>query len=170
MIKKAGFGGGCHWCTEAVFSSLKGVSNVQQGWVSSVENNNWLSEGVVLEFNDAVIPFETLVAIHLYTHSSTSAHSMRGKYRSAVYTFSNDDAALAQNAITAIQPQFDKPIITQVLPFNRFEQSRDELLNYYYSNPEKPFCENYINPKLKVIIEKFSEVASIGKLAYTKNN
>jgi len=160
MIKKAGFGGGCHWCTEAVFSSLKGVSNVQQGWITSTGNNSWLSEGVVLEFDDAIISLDTLIAVHLYTHASTSLHSMRGKYRSAVYIFDNEDAITAKEIIIKLQPEFDKRIITQVLPFNRFEKSREELLNYYYSNPQKPFCENYINPKLKLIKERFGKVAN----------
>lgn len=166
MVKQAGFGGGCHWCTEAVFSSLKGVDTVKQGWIAATGTNNWLSEAVLVTFNDEIIPFETLIAVHLYTHSSTSVHSMRGKYRSAVYVFNHEDSTIAQNAITAIQTEFNKPLITQVLPFNKFEQSRDELLNYYYSNPEKPFCENYINPKLKVIMKKFSGVANNKKLKH----
>lgn len=156
MNRKAGFGGGCHWCTEAVFSSLKGVITVGQGWISSVGEDAGFSEGVLVEFNPEVIPFDVLIAIHLYTHSSSSQHSMRGKYRSAIYTFNDADMAEAKAAITALQPEFDKPIITQVLSFADFTLNKEEQLNYYFTDPNRPFCETYINPKLKLLREKFS--------------
>jgi peptide-methionine (S)-S-oxide reductase len=158
MLKQAGFGGGCHWCTEAVFSSLKGVRRVQQGWIGSIGANAASSEGVIVEYDDNVISFATLIAIHLYTHGSTSQHSMRGKYRSAIYTFDDDDAQLAQEALDTLQSDFDEPIITKVMPYQEFTQSREELLDYYFKNPQKPFCELYINPKLKLIMERFSNL------------
>ncbi|MFP9098351.1 peptide-methionine (S)-S-oxide reductase [Flavobacterium sp. RHBU_24] len=160
MIKKAGFGGGCHWCTEAVFLSLKGVVKVEQGWISSVGESADFSEGVLVEFNTEVISFEVLIAIHLHTHSSTALHSMRGKYRSAIYTFNEDDAAEAKAAITALQAEFDRTIITQVLPFADFKLNKEEQLNYYFTDPNRPFCENYINPKLQLLRDKFSNSIS----------
>ena len=84
-MHKIGFGGGCHWCTEAVFQFLKGVTKVDQGWISSKEPNAYFSEAILLEYNPQLISLETLVSIHLHTHSSTANHSMRVKYRSAVY-------------------------------------------------------------------------------------
>jgi peptide-methionine (S)-S-oxide reductase len=79
MIKKAGFGGGCHWCTEAVFSSLKGVLRVDQGWIASAGENSALSEGVVVEYDDEKINLQILIQIHIYTHSATSVHSLRSR-------------------------------------------------------------------------------------------
>ncbi len=166
MTKQAGFGGGCHWCTEAVFSSLKGVRSVQQGWIASVGDDSGFSEGVLVTYDTDVIPFSTLIAIHLYTHSSTSLHSMRDKYRSAVYTFDDDDSVLAIETINDLQQEFGHGIITRVLPFAEFSLSREELLNYYFSNPQKPFCELYINPKLQVIMERFSHFANDVKLQH----
>lgn len=89
-IQKIGFGGGCHWCTEAVFQNLKGVNHVAQGWIASDENNTAFSEAVVVEFNPPKINLKTLIEIHLATHKSTSNHSMRKKYRSAIYVFSKE--------------------------------------------------------------------------------
>lgn len=168
MVKQAGFGGGCHWCTEAVFSSLKGIKSVQQGWIASVEDNSFFSEGVIIRYDDDIISFVTLIAIHLHTHSSTSQHSMRGKYRSAIYTFDDRDALLARDAIEFLQSEFNDPIITQVLPYAEFNRSRDELLDYYFSDPQKPFCELYINPKLKLILDRFSNDANPDKLKHLK--
>ncbi|AWH86612.1 peptide methionine sulfoxide reductase [Flavobacterium album] len=166
MSKQAGFGGGCHWCTEAVFSSLKGIVSVEQGWIASDGENSSLSEGVIVTYEDDIMPFETLIAIHLYTHSSTSMHPMRDKYRSAVYTFNEGDRRQALDIIRALQPEFDKPLITRVLPFVSFTRSRQELLDYYFSDPTKPFCELYINPKLKLIMERFLNAADHDKLQH----
>jgi len=87
---KIGFGGGCHWCTEAVFQAIRGVAKVDQGWISSFGKENYFSEGVIVHFEAKVVNLATLISIHLTTHSSTQEHSMRTKYRSAVYTYSED--------------------------------------------------------------------------------
>ncbi|MEL1245037.1 peptide-methionine (S)-S-oxide reductase [Flavobacterium sp. DGU11] len=168
MSKQAGFGGGCHWCTEAVFSSLKGVLSVEQGWIASEGENSEFSEGVVVTYDDDSIPFGTLIAIHLHTHSSTSMHPMRDRYRSAVYTYNENDRLTAIEAIVNLQPEFDRPVITQVLPFASFKASREELLDYYFSDPQKPFCELYINPKLKFIMDRFSNAANHDKLQHLR--
>ena len=84
-VETIGFGGSCHWCTEAIFQSLIGVETVQQGWISSKPPNETLSEAVLVSFNPNQISIEILIEVHLLTHSCTSEHSMRGKYRSAVY-------------------------------------------------------------------------------------
>lgn len=79
MTEKIGFGGGCHWCTEAVFNALSGIINVQQGFIKSPAPNDYFSEAVIVEFEPNEIPIETLIEIHLRTHSSTSDHKMRKK-------------------------------------------------------------------------------------------
>jgi len=167
---KIGFGGSCHWCTEAIFSSLKGVIEVQQGWISSDAENSSFSEAVIVEFDRRLISLQTLIAIHLYTHSCTSNHSMRLKYRSAIYTFNDMQKAIATDAVASLQDEFDKAIITQVLPFRQFQLNTEEFLNYYYSNPEKPFCENIVNPKLKLLLQQFSSAVDNDKLKHMQNS
>lgn len=75
-LQKIAFGGGCHWCTEAIFKSLKGVHSVDQGFVASDGTNKTFSEAVVIHFDQSVITLKDLTAIHLHTHNSTSNHSM----------------------------------------------------------------------------------------------
>ncbi|HMB62335.1 MAG TPA: peptide-methionine (S)-S-oxide reductase [Eudoraea sp.] len=147
-LLKIALGGGCHWCTEAVFQSLSGVVNVEQGYVSSIGDNKTFSEGVVVHFDVAKITLSTLVKVHLHTHKSTSEHSMRRKYRSAIYTFSKEQATIVGEIFKQVQPVFKDPIITKILPFRNFRPSESRYLNYYLSNPEKPFCENHITPKM----------------------
>ncbi|WP_439696607.1 peptide-methionine (S)-S-oxide reductase [Mucilaginibacter sp. AW1-7] len=166
MVSKIGFGGSCHWCTEAIFLSLKGVTAVKQGWIASDGQNSTFSEAVIVEFDLNTISLQTLIAVHLHTHSCTVNHSMRAKYRSAVYTFNQTQATIAQKAIEALQPEFESVIITKVIPFKRFRLNSDNYLNYYYNNPDKPFCHNIVNPKLRVLLARFSNEADVGKLIH----
>jgi peptide-methionine (S)-S-oxide reductase len=163
-MQKIGFGGSCHWCTEAIFQSLKGVMDVQQGWISSDGDMAEFSEAVIVEFEPAIISLKTLIAIHLHTHSSTSAHSMRTKYRSAIYTFDDEQVIPAQKAMETLQQEFNQPVITSILPFRDFKLNKEEYLDYYYRDPEKPFCRNMIDPKLKLLIARFSKNINVEKI------
>lgn len=169
MKAKIAFGGGCHWCTEAVFQSLQGISKVEQGFVASTDENSSFSEAVIVHFDDVEISLEILVEIHLHTHKSTSNHSMRPKYRSAVYTFSEEQEHAVTSILQLLQFQFQNKLVTQVLPFERFEASREQIRDYYFKNPEKPFCERFINPKLQLLLTKFSKYANQKKLKHLTN-
>ncbi|WP_421892428.1 peptide-methionine (S)-S-oxide reductase [Marinoscillum sp.] len=155
-----GLGGGCHWCTEAVFARLKGVSAVSQGWISSVAPNEAFSEAIEVQFDPEIIPLEVIIHIHLRTHSSASEHAMRHKYRSAIYTVRESDALAAEASLAALQPHFPQPLITQVLPLVAFRLNSEEYLDYYLKNPEKPFCKTYIDPKIRQITHDFSPYCS----------
>lgn len=76
-IHRIAFGGGCHWCTEAVYNSLKGIISVEQGFVASEGEESSFSEAVIVRYDPINISLEDLILIHLYTHKSTSNHSMR---------------------------------------------------------------------------------------------
>ena len=111
-MEKISLGGSCHWCTEAIFQSLKGVKTVSQGWVASIDENNSYSEAVIIEYDAIIIPLQTLIEVHLHTHSCTSNHSFRKKYRSAVYYYSEEQKKETIKIITKIQKDFDATIIT----------------------------------------------------------
>jgi peptide-methionine (S)-S-oxide reductase len=164
-LTKIAFGGGCHWCTEAVFQSLIAVEKVEQGWIASTAKNNTFSEAVIVHFDETKINLKTLIEIHLLTHKSTSNHSMRSKYRSAVYYFLSEQESESLKIIDKLQIGFSDKIITQILPFHQFKPSLEEFQNYYQSNPEKPFCKNYINSKLKFLLNKFSKNVDKSKVS-----
>ena len=157
VLTKIGFGGGCHWCTEAVFQTLKGVEKVDQGWIASEGEHNSLSEAVLVYFDEAKIDLVSLTAIHLYTHSCTSEHPLRKKYRSAVYTFSDAQATVVQDTINQLQSEFEQPVITQVLPFVAFKENEEQYQDYYLKNADNQFCQTYIQPKFKLLMQRFSE-------------
>ena len=91
---------------------------------------------------------------------------MREKYRSAIYTFSVQQQSLSQAVIQALQTEFNRPIITEVVPFVSFKLNQPQYLNYYYSDPEKPFCLNIVNPKLRKLIKRFSGQVDLNKMAH----
>ena len=157
MMQKVGFGGGCHWCTEGVFQSVKGVKIVLQGWIKSRAENSSFSEAVLVSFDPAKVELKTMIEIHLHTHSATSNHQMRTKYRSAVYVFNQTQLLLSKKYIQNFQKDFPKPIITQVLAFQSFRLNQESYLDYYYKNPEKTFCKTYIQPKIQYLKENFRE-------------
>ena len=157
-MDKIGFGGGCHWCTEAVFQILKGVNKVEQGWIASNGEYDSLSEAVIVHFDSTIIELDTLIEIHLHTHSCTSQHPKRKKYRSAVYVFSDFQLEKTKQIICNLQSDFELPIITQALPFLSFKKNIEQYQNYYLKNSENQFCQTYIGPKFRLLMQKFARL------------
>jgi len=167
---RIGFGGGCHWCTEAVFQSLQGVSKVEQGFIKSFAPHDTFSEAVIVTFDSQAIPLDVLIEVHLRTHASTSLHKMRRKYRSAVYAFSKEQAIDARGQISELQRGFDDPIVTNTLLFDGFKPSLDQFQDYYRTDSEKPFCKTYIDPKLNTIRKQFSRYYDPIEALSSENN
>ncbi|MEP2278280.1 peptide-methionine (S)-S-oxide reductase [Maribacter sp.] len=154
-VHKVGFGGGCHWCTEAVFMALNGVEKVEQGFIAPKENPTDFSEAVIVHYNASKIDLKDLVAIHLDTHRSTENHSMRNKYRSAIYYFSHEFRPILSQIMTDKQEEYNGELITAIVQFGDFRSSEERFHNYYFSDTEKPFCKTHISPKIKMLKEKY---------------
>lgn len=150
-VDKIGLGGGCHWCTEAVFTNLKGVLEVKQGYIASEGVNDSFSEGILVTYDADIVSLQYLIRIHLKTHAATSNHSFRSKYRSAVYYFDQECKIDIEAILREEQCSFQKPLVTSVLPFIKFDPSREAIQDYYRKNPDAPFCKRYIEPKLAVV-------------------
>jgi peptide-methionine (S)-S-oxide reductase len=166
--EKIGLGGGCHWCTEAVFQSLKGVLLVEQGFIASTDEFSAFSEAVIVTFNPEIVSLQVLIEIHLLTHKSTKNHSMRVKYRSAIYTFSEEQKTKVNYILTTLNTQYEGKLVTLVLSFCEFKASLEAFTNYYYSNPEKPFCETFINPNFKMLLKEYKANINQEKLSHLK--
>jgi len=156
MTQSIGLGGGCHWCSEAIFEHLKGVLKVEQGWIKPKEIDSF-SEAVIVTFDTDHISLDTLIEIHLYTHSSTSNHQFRKKYRSAIYTFDKTQFEVAKEILQTKQKLFDKRLITQVYCFLEFRSNEEQYLHYYQKNSSKQFCQVHIEPKLQLLLKKYSQ-------------
>lgn len=156
-LEKIGFGGGCHWCTKAVFQSIKGVNQVEQGYIAVKNEPENFYEGVIVHFNPEMISLHKLIQIHLHTHNSSSDHSMRFKYLSAIYTFSEPQSLEANLILNDLKEIQQNEIITKVYEFGTYKASRKEITNYYKTDPERPFCKVYIEPKLQSLRQNFTD-------------
>lgn len=160
--ERIGLGGGCHWCTEGIFQMLKGVARVDQGFIRSDAPSDTWAEGVIVHFDPALIDLSTLIEVHLRTHRATAPHVAKSKYRSAIYVEGEEQQKRAADAIAAVQNGFDDRIETRVLDFRDFKPSDERFRNYYASDPERPFCRRYIDPKLDMLRREFAGIIPQG--------
>ncbi len=151
LQQRIGLGGGCYWCTEAVFQNLRGVSDVAQGFIYSQPPHDKPSEGVLVDFDPAQISLTDLIEIHLRTHASSSQHSMRSKYRSAIYAMNARQENDAKAILRRLQQDSGNKLATRVLPIVGFESSDVKYHNYYAKNRSNQFCRRYIDPKLETL-------------------
>ena len=123
---------------------------VEQGYISSLEPYDQKSEAVIIHFSDLIL-LEKIIDIHLQTHASTKQHSRRSEYRSAIYYFVLEMKSRVEAVMISLSRKQNQNYITQILPFETFESSRESIRNYYKTRPEAPFCKRYIEPKLEVV-------------------
>lgn len=164
-LARLALGGSCYWCLEAVYQSLRGVESVHQGWVAADGEHSDFHEAVVVDYDPSRLPLDVLIEIHLYTHRATADHQRRDRYRSAVYVLTESQAASARDTLAQLQDDFDAPLLTRVLPLVDFRASKEDYHDYFYSDPSRPFCERWITPKLKLLLERFGDVADGKRLA-----
>lgn len=158
-VETIGFGGGCHWCTEGVFQALRGVADVDQGFIRSLAPWDAAAEGVIVRFDPANISLAMLAEVHLRTHSANGTYSPGGRYRSAIYVFEGSQRPEAEAAVARFAAETGEAARTLVLGFASFEPSEARYQNYYRTDPERPFCRRYIDPKLDYIRSHFTDNA-----------
>lgn len=158
-LEKIGLGGGCHWCTEGIFQMLRGIAEVDQGFIRSHHPADTWAEAITVRFDPTAISLATLVDVHLRTHSATATFRATSKYRSAIYVFDDWQRWVANDAIATIQTEFSEPIETRVLAFEAFKRSDDRFRNFYATDPSRPFCRRYIDPKRDFVRKTFGNIA-----------
>jgi len=138
--------------------TLHGVSSVKQGYIKSEFPNDSFSEAVIVNYDTELIGLTDLIEVHLNTHSSASHHWMRGKYRSAIYTFDDNQQIECQLEIMRQQYGADTPLVTQILPYIDFKVSGNRYWNYYYKDKSQPFCRTHIEPQIQFLRQHFSQL------------
>lgn len=173
-LETAIFGGGCFWCTEAVFQSLRGVESVTPGYaggemdkpsyedVSSGRTGH--AEVIKIDFDPKQISFRDLLAVFFTTHDPTTPNQQDAdvgeQYRSVILYTNQKQREEAEKFIAEQEAvgTFDAQIITEIKPFEKFFEAEDYHRNYYLNNPNKPYCQVVINPKLAKLREKFASL------------
>ena len=163
-------GSGCFWCTEAVFQQLKGVETVVSGYSGGhVENPSYKlvttgrtghAEVCQIQFNPEQISFEELLEVFFNTHDPTTlnrqGNDVGTQYRSVIFYHNEEQRKIAERVKNEMNNSgtWKNPIVTEIVPFEKFYRAENYHQNYYRNNPNEGYCRVVIAPKLK----KFEKV------------
>jgi peptide-methionine (S)-S-oxide reductase len=170
MMKKATFGSGCFWCTEAVFQDLAGVESVVSGYAGGhiknpayrevCEGRTGHAEVVQITYDPEVVSFETLLEVFWKTHDPTTlnrqGNDVGTQYRSVIYYHDAEQKELAQQYKDKLDASgaFSNPIVTEISPMDTFYAAEAYHQNYFKNNPGQGYCSFVIRPK----VDKFKQV------------
>lgn len=164
-LEKATLGGGCFWCTEAVFSELNGVENIEPGYSGGTLPNpsyeqvctdeTGHAEAVQITFDPRRISFRQLLQIFFSIHDPTTlnrqGNDVGTQYRSVIFYHDAGQKDIAEQVIKEITESKmwgNKPIVTQVIPLTAFYNAEDYHYEYFKKNPKQPYCQVIIAPKV----------------------
>ncbi len=169
-FETATFGMGCFWCTEAIFQELKGVVSVTPGYAGGhVKNptyeqvcagNTGHTEVAQIVYDPKQISFEELLEVFFQVHDPTTLNRQGGdvgyQYRSVIFYHNDTQKNSAEKIKKELNDQnvFGKPVVTAIEPFINFYPAEDYHKNYFRQNPNKPYCQFVIKPK----VEKFEKI------------
>lgn len=172
MTEIAVFGGGCFWCTEAIFQKLKGVIKVTSGYaggkrpdptyeqVSSEATGH--AEVIQIEYDPTQITFDQLLEVFWHTHNPTTLNEQGAdkgtQYRSIILYTNSDQQKIAESSKEALAEshEFEKPIVTEIIALEQFYPAEEYHQNFYQDNPDQPYCQIVISPKLSKLLKNYS--------------
>jgi peptide-methionine (S)-S-oxide reductase len=167
------FGSGCFWCTEAVFSELKGVTSAIPGYAGGTapkpsymqvcSGTTGHAEVIKIEYDPKVISFDDLLEVFFHVHDPTTLNRQGNdtgeQYRSIVLYRNRGQKEAAEKYISKLTAsgEFDHPIVTQVRPLTEFYEAEDYHQRYYAGNASQPYCQVVITPKMAKFRAKFRD-------------
>jgi len=171
---RAAFGGGCFWCSEAVFRMLKGVTGVTSGYAGGKVANptyNQVSMGntghaevVLVEYDPSVIAFEKLLEVFFDAHNPTTQNRQGAdagtQYRSVVLCSTDEQKMATQDYIKKLTAMgtYPDPIVTQVEALTAFYPAEEYHDRYYETHPDDGYSLAVIKPKVDKIKEKYKDL------------
>ena len=169
--EQATFGGGCFWCVEAVLQPLRGVQRVESGYAGGrVPNPTYRevcsgrtghAEVVQVTFDPDEISYADLLRVFFATHDPTTKNrqgaDLGSQYRSIILTHDEAQRATAEAVLRELTEDdvFGKPIVTEVQPLDRFYPAEAYHQDYYRRNPEAPYCQAVIAPKVAKLRQRY---------------
>ncbi|MDE1822918.1 MAG: peptide-methionine (S)-S-oxide reductase MsrA [Candidatus Micrarchaeota archaeon] len=167
--EKIVFGGGCFWCTEAVFSMFKGVVATVPGYAGGNSKNPTYeevctgttghAEVLEIEYDPGVAPLEKLLDIFITMHDPTSMNrqgaDVGSQYRSIILYMNDEQKKTAQEFLASHQKDFGKPIVTEIKKLDQFYPAEGYHKKYYDKNKLNPYCMLVIGPKVDKVKKKF---------------
>ena len=168
------FGGGCFWCTEAVFKMLKGVSVVLSGYAGgTTENPTYDSvsggktghaEVIYIEYDPQVVKYTDLLTVFFGSHDPSTlnrqGNDVGTQYRSVVFYTTPKQQAEVEALIKQLDASSTegKPVVTEVVPLTKFYKAEDYHKNYYANNRAAGYCQVIINPKVEKVQKKYAQL------------
>lgn len=173
-MKTAVFGGGCFWCTEAVFQMLKGVEKVESGYAGGkAENpsyeavsagNTGHAEVIRVTYDPAVISYEDLLTVFFGSHDPTTPNRQGAdvgeQYRSVILFETEEEKETAERIAKEIQESLKDGtrVVTQIIPLEKFFPAEGYHQNYFKTNTSAPYCQLIIEPKVEKVRKRFAEL------------
>ena len=163
--------GGCFWCLEAVFDDLRGVLSVESGYSGGTvhqptykevcNGTTGHAEVVQVTFDASEIKFEDLLNVFFAIHDPTTLNRQGAdigtQYRSAIFYHNEKQKEIAENTIKKLNAEkiWNDPIVTEVTPFDRFYIAEDYHQEYFANNPNQPYCQVVVAPKVAKFRKEF---------------
>ena len=173
-IEKIILGGGCFWCTEAVFDQLKGVHSVMSGYSGGhVEHPTYRqvcgkqtghTEAIFVEFDNEQISLSQLLEIFWVSHDPTTpnrqGNDVGPQYRSAIYYFSEEQKEIIDASIKDVAASiWQAPIVTEVAPYLNFYNAEQEHQDFYARHSTfHGYCRVVISPKVSKVRQKYAHL------------
>ena len=173
IIKTAVLGGGCFWCTEAVFSGLKGVLRVTPGYAGGdidrptyqqvCSGTTGHAEVIKIEFDPSVISYSNLLEVFFHVHDPTTLNRQGNdsgeQYRSIILYSDDEQKAAAERFVRDLSTngEFKRPVVTEIKRLTAFYEAEDYHRGYFENNSGQPYCRMIIKPKLDKFRQKFPE-------------
>lgn len=168
------FAGGCFWCTEPVFTQLKGVSKVVSGYIGGhtlnptykdiCNGDTGHAEAIEIHYNSAEISYGQLLEVFLVAHDPTTpnrqGNDIGTQYRSAVFYLDDAQRESAKQIIQEFDERhiYNAPIVTEVVPATTFYPAEDYHQYYFAKNPSQPYCLAVAAPKAAKIRQKYAQL------------
>lgn len=167
-LQLATIGGGCFWCTEAAFESIPGVKRVTSGYAGGHMDNPTYkavctgetghAEVIQIEFDPKQVSYDRLLEVFWLAHDPTTlnaqGHDVGTQYRSVIFYHDEAQHRAAEKSKAAAAPQFDRPIVTEIKPLTRFYPAEGYHQDYFRNNPNYPYCQVVIRPKLDKLLKQ----------------
>ena len=173
------FGGGCFWCTEAIFKMIKGITSAEPGYAGGITANPTYddvssgrtghAEVTRIEFDSDVISYDQLLTVFFGPHDPTTLNQQGAdigtQYRSIILYTTVEQKEKAEKYISELQNsnKSGRQIVTEVKALDKYYPAEDYHKNYYATHKDQPYCELVINPKLEKVQQKFRELLAENK-------
>ena len=173
-METATLAGGCFWCTEAILKRLKGVTSVESGYSGGqMDNPNYdkvsmgttgHAEAVQITFDPNIISYATLLDVFWKLHDPTTLNKQGAdvgtQYRSVIFYHTDEQKKIAEKSKSELEKSgiYYDPIVTQIVPFEKFYKAEDYHQEYYYTNATNPYCRIVIDPKITKLYKDFSSL------------